>query len=391
MTLVLVAAVFLFINPFKRNRNEVPRPFVASDLITELTSHIVQRGLPPEEYLSGLFDSREVVFVAEYGQIRQHVEVIARTIPLLHARGVRRLGLEIVLFEDSDRIDTILTASDFDETAVHGIFFNRMIIWGFSEYVDIFRSAWEVNRGLHDDEEPFRIVGLSTRANWQEIETEQEAEDPEVIARVYEDGLPDSVMADIIMSEFVRKGEAALVLTEMSHAFTSYLSIKYVERAEEIGLSEARRAGNIVYDIIGSRAATVLFHAPWPYKKARNLVVHPVQGSIDGTIENLPEEWSAAGFDVAGTPFAELSARRSDFFYGYEDLVLSELADGYIITGPIASYEMVTPIPEFITAENIDEAIRGFPGPNIEGVTPEELNAYIASLIEGRKRIIDLF
>ena len=109
-------------------------------------------------------------------------------------------------------------------------------------------------------------------------------------------------------------------------------------------------------------------------------------------MEELPPELQFAGFRTLGTPFGDLDSDLNDFSRGYEqDLLLKDFCDAYIITGPIASYETVIPIPGFIDQSNIDEAIANFPGPNIDPVTVEEMNSYIANILESRKQILDRF
>ncbi len=230
--------------------------------------------------------------------------------------------------------------------------------------------------------------------NWEYLENEKQMQDPEVIKLIYEKGVPDEFMAETVMREFVRKGRRALIYTTIQHAFTSFRTIEYAEKARKVELGDDRRAGNIVYDRIGDEAATVLFHSPWPYKRAQALVTYPADGAIDRLMENLSDDtaYVYAGFDTHGTPFGELDSDRNDFSYGYDErLSLADFCDGYIITGPIGDYETVTLIPGFINDSNIAEAIARFPGPNIDSVTVDEMNSFIAGVLDSRAKIIDRF
>lgn len=389
---VAILIFFVFFNPFGRNKeNDVPLPYVRSDVLDELESYLVDRYQTPEAYLAGLFRNHSIVFLGEFGRIAQQVEVVQNAIPLLYEAGVRNLGMEFALFEDTGQINEIITASSFDEQAVSRILFNRMVLWGYQDYLDVFRAAWELNAALPDDAPKFRIVGLNVPVNWYALEDERDMQDPEIIAQVYNRGVPDDFMAETILEQFVRRDEPALIYVSIQHAFTSFVLKEYAEKAQEMGLSEARRLGNIVFDRIGTDAATVLFHAPWPYDRAQTLITHPADGAIDRLLKELPEAYQRAGFDVPGTPFGHLDAERNDFAKEYDDLLLSDLCDGYIITGPIAAYEPVVAIPGFITEENLDEAMRRFPGPNLDPVTAEELNSYIAGVIDSTQQLIDRF
>lgn len=390
--IVIILVFFLFFNPFRRrSQDDVPQPYVANEVLDELSGYLESHHRSPEVYLAELFRDHSLVFLGEFGRVSQQVNVVSRSIPELYERGIRHMGIEFALYEDTPRIDAILTADSYDEDAVHEILFNRMVLWGYQEYADIFRYAWELNSGLPEDSPPFRIVGLNVPIRWDKLENERDMRDPEVIARVYENGVPDIFMAETILEEFVRKDRKALVFTSLQHAFTSFVVEPYAEKAREMELPDDRRAGNIVYDRVGNAAATVLFHSPWPYKRAQALVTRPVEGTFGRLIPVLPEDMRFAGFDTAGTPFGELDAERNDFAEGYDNLVLQDLCDGYIITGPISSYETVTPIPGFIDEDNIDEALLRFPGPNVDPVPVEEMNTYIANVVDSTQKIMDRF
>ncbi len=143
MIAVAVLIFFIFFNPFKRGSStDVPLPYVRSDVMEELRGYLEEHFTDPVDYLAGMFTDHSIVFLGEFGQIRQQVEVVTRAIPVLYDRGIRHLGIEFALYEDTQRIDAILTAAEYDEEAVREVLFNRMVLWGFREYADLFRAAW---------------------------------------------------------------------------------------------------------------------------------------------------------------------------------------------------------------------------------------------------------
>ena len=272
------------------------------------------------------------------------------------------------------------------------ILFNRMVIWGFEEYADIFREAWKFNQSLPKDSDVFRIVGLNVRQNWHLIESDRDLKKPEIVEQVFAYGIPDVAMAEVIIREFVRKGEKALIYTSVQHAFTDFESIHYTDSAEKTGLDDTRRTGNIVHDQIGDRSATVLMHGPWPYERAQLLAVFPANGVFDSLLDEMPPEQQRIGLKITGTELADISAGRSDYAYKHDGLKFSDVCDGYILTGPIQQYEVVSPIPDFITADTLEAAIRNFPGPNVvEEIDEVELNEYIAGLLANRKKYLERF
>ncbi len=177
----------------------------------------------------------------------------------------------------------------------------------------------------------------------------------------------------------------------MQHSFTAFETKEYTENAEESGLGDTRRAGNIIYDLIGDRAGTVLMHGPWPYDKAQLLSVFPADGVFDSLMDDLPVEQRTAGLLVTSPELVDIRAGRSDYSQDYSNLKLSDMCDGYIITGPINEYEMVEPIADFITEENIATAMSDFPGTNPGEISVEDMNKYIAGLLENRKTFLRKF
>jgi len=55
----------------------------------------------------------------------------------------------------------------------------------------------------------------------------------------------------------------------------------------------------------------IFLHAPWPSAESREDRVRPADGIIDRLMETLPAKSRRGGFDVVGTPFAELPGSTS--------------------------------------------------------------------------------
>ena len=50
--------------------------------------------------------------------------------------------------------------------------------WGYQEYIDLYKAAWQLNHGLPAGAPPFRVVGLNVRQYWESLKTEQGPEGP---------------------------------------------------------------------------------------------------------------------------------------------------------------------------------------------------------------------
>ncbi|MGA2614409.1 MAG: hypothetical protein ABSG38_13310 [Spirochaetia bacterium] len=394
---VAVVALFLFFNPlqlWKGAGRGARRPGLPQSSLAQLVAFAESHHKAPEDYVLGCFASHDIVFLGEFYKIRQNVQLVSSLIPRLYAAGVRNLGIEYALSDDQRDIDSLVTADAWDETKARAIIFDWIVTWGFQEYVDIFKTAWQLNHGLPRGSRPFRVLGLSVRQNWEYLTTEKDAQDPKVVARVFANGVPDAHMAEVIDRELIEKGHKGLIVCGMQHAFTGFRSTEYQKSAEKLRLSETRRAGNIVYEKIGARAFSIALHAPWPDAGSSTGLTWAADGAIDSLIANLPPGDRYAGFDAAGTPLGALPVTTGTFARDARagtTLTLADLFDGYVIQGPLAGYTVVTPIAGFVKPADAARALRDFPGAKPPSLTAEQANQAIADDAAAVQKLLGQF
>jgi hypothetical protein len=360
IVLVVVAGAFLVFNPlqlFNRNAGSPHRTALEAARLAPLLSYAESAWRSPEEYILAAFERHDVVLLGEFFKIRQNVQLVQNLIPRLYAAGIMNLGIEYALSDDQEEIDSLLTAPAWDESRARAVTFQWLVTWGYQEYIDLYRAAWQVNKGRPAGAKPFRIVGLNVLQNWEYLKTQNDLGNPKIAH-----GVPDAHMADVIDREFTRTGEKALVFCGSQHIFTRYRSRAYEKNAAEMKLPETRRAGNIIYERIGARLFAISIHAPWPDPTRKTGLSYPVDGAVDALIDALPPEKRSAGWDTAGTPLGALPIGRSPYADGAQTGTLADLFDGYIVQGPIAEYALVTPIRDFIRPADAERAGREFPG-----------------------------
>ena len=395
IVLVVVAGAFLVLNPlqlFNRNAGTPRRPALEAARLAPLLSYAESSWRSPEEYILAAFARHDVVLLGEFFKIRQNVKLVQDLIPRLSAAGIRNLGIEYALSDDQGEIDALLTAPAWDESRARAITFHWLVTWGYQEYIDLYRAAWQVNKGRPAGAKPFRIVGLNVRQNWESLKGQNDLGNPKVVASIFAQGVPDAHMADVIDREFTRTGEKALVFCGTQHIFTRYRSRGYEKNAAEMKLPETRRAGNIVYERIGSRVFAISLHAPWPDPTQKTGLAYPVDGAVDALIDALPAEKRSAGWDTAGTPLGALPLGRSPYSDGAQTGTLADLFDGYVVQGPISAYAMVTPIRDFIQPADAERAGREFPG--VKPASPptvEQLNQTIVDDVDSLAKALAQF
>jgi hypothetical protein len=376
-----IVGAIVFIDPFGFFRKPaafVVRPAVEAGAVSPLVSYAQSHFKKPGDYLVSAFASHDIVFIGELNKIAENPRLVASVIPSLYAAGIREIGIEFALAEDQTRIDALLSAPVYDENEARRITMDWIVMWGFQEYVDIYKAAWQFNRSLKKDAKPFRIVALNVRYLYEFLKTQNDVNDVEAIKKVTANGVTDAFMADVIRREFTEKKEKALVYCGMQHASTRFMDTQYAKNASDKKLADTRRTAEIVRERIGPRAFTVLLHGPWPDEKSVVGLSYPVAGAIDALIDALTLDKKTAGFDTVGTPFGALPVKSGWWAVNHPSLTLADICDGYIVMGPIIGYHAVTPISGFITDRDAEYAVKNFPAPKQPDLTAEKLNGFIA-------------
>jgi len=395
--LIVVAAIaglLLFVNPlqyFRGNAGSVSRPAADRAVVDTLLRFADSHWRSPQDYVVSAFASHDLVFLGEFFKIRQNVELVQGLLPRLYAAGVRNLGIEYALSDDQKDIDALVTGPAWVEAKARAITFDWLVTWGYQEYIDLYKAAWQLNHGLPAGAKPFRVVGLNVRQYWEFLKSNKDLGDPQIVAKIFAHGVPDAHMAEVIDREFLQKGEKALVYCGTQHIFTRYRSREYEKNAADMKLPEIRRAGNLIHDKIRARAFCISLHAPWPDKKQRNGLAYPAEGVIDALITALPADKRNAGWDTSGTPLGALPVRTGSYPEGAAGMTLADLFDGYIIQGPIAEYTTVTPIKDFVRPEDADRAARDFPGVKTTPPTVAQVNQSIEDDVQAVGKLLAPF
>jgi len=147
-----------------------------------------------------------------------------------------------------------------------------------------------------------------------------------------------------------------LVYCGMHHAFTRYHQPVYDFKEGFLERLNDQRMGNLIYKQIGNQAMTICLHFPWVSSKGWDEpAVRPANGMIDELMATFKD--TRVGFDVVGTPFESVSATDTCYAFGHPGFKLADFTDGYIYQKPFREYQGVTVDPQFITKENLKEAV----------------------------------
>ena len=344
---------------FKRPEKveKMPLPRLNSDLKQELTDYLNSHFTKPVDYVISKFKDHQIVFLGEMHRVQHDALLVQQLIPQLYKHHIYNLAIEFATHRDQPLIDSLLQAKEYNPKIANQILFNHNVTWSYREYADLFKVAWQVNHTLARSEQPFRIIGLNMVRNWSYVRTEEDLNNPQVMAKVFPEGRNgDAVMAKNLIQEVVAKKQKALVYCGLHHAFTQFKQpISTPEGHFDRFIED--RMGNIVYNRIGKRAFTICLHQIWDNAPGGGWQpTYPVNGYIDALMHELGPKYYPVGFDTHNSPFGKLPCSRSSYKFGYKRLTLADVCDGYIFTKPFSQYQRVRHIKGFINKNNVEQA-----------------------------------
>ena len=354
---VIVSTLFSFLSlmwfsPLISQEAVKPWKEISETKKKELIAYLKANWKSPEDYVIEKFARYDIVFIGEFHRIKHDVELIQNLIPRLYAAGIYDLGIEFLPYEEQARINRLINSEKYDEDLARSLMFQFDPCWGYVEYMDILKKAWQLNNSLSKDQPRFRIVGLNYIPDWSVL---QEKMTVNLWEKFWHKGDPDQHMAEVILKEFVAQKKKALIYSGMHHAFTKYYQPVYDFEKKVLIRLHKGRMGNIIAEKIPDKVFTIFLHSPWMAKTSFTELIYPVGGVIDLVMAEFEDK--RVGFDVKGSPFGELEDPETYYSIGYDRFTLSVFCDGYIFQKHFKDYQVCTVDEQFVTNDNLKEAI----------------------------------
>jgi|GEM_PF-1486727 len=298
------------------------------------------------------FANSDVVLIGENHFIAEHVTFVADLIPTLHANGVNILYSEFISVDYTPLIEEVINAEHFDEQKAKNLLLLNLWDWPYKEYMDLYRSAWEVNRSITDGPK-FRIIGLDRPHNYSVMQTPEDWDDPEKRKAFFVDW--EDSWAERVLSETVEKNEKALVYCGINHAFTFYNQPILDEDGTFYRMAARDRVGQYLFDALGERCSMLSFHIPWDSKDGETEIsVNPLNGRLDQLTDSLSDNQKSYGFYTQTSPLGKVIDSNGFYANGYPNFNLAQFCDGYVVPSKVCDLTMCEFIPNFIDSTNID-------------------------------------
>ncbi|HQO67961.1 MAG TPA: hypothetical protein PLU06_04095 [Candidatus Syntrophosphaera sp.] len=349
---------------------------------SELKDYLLNEGKAPLDYVLDKFENHEIVLLGEMHYIRQQVEMYHRLIPLLPEHGINLFATEFGRREDQALIDELLGKEQFDFPLAKLITLRQEAFWGYQEYLDVYRLIWEQNRKNPPDRQ-IRCIGLNDPYNWKlynkicrEQKREPNAEERKLIWK----DCDEKNWLRALNKYHVPGVTKVLGIMGSHHAFTRYREPDFTEeggRKVFAGFNKVR-FGNQVHEEYGDAVCNICFYDPWDSLESDAPPKAPGGGIIEDIIS---PHFSELAFDLKDSPVGELA---DDSFYslGYKDFRLRDISDGMIYTCKLTEFKNLTPIPDFIDTDNLQEFRDYAPFNYDTDKSCEEINRIIAESAE---------
>ena len=324
----------------------------------------------PEAYIVEKFADRDIIFLGESHYVSSNLEFLQTLLPELYKAGVYTLVWEFANHKEQDKVDRLITGASYDEQLAKQIMADWYPVgFGYTEYGDVYRAAWRLNKSLPEDARTFRIVAVNIAEPIDKMEPGKTG-DYDVRNRAHGGSFFHEInhaWARVIDEEAIQKNEKALVYAGAGHTTTRFYTDRRRPRGN--GLS----AGNFIYDYLGAdRVMSINLHGS---------TGGPVAGkTVERVVEALPEAKQRVGMDTRGTPLGALPARAAGYLSEQgksSDFTLADVTDGYIYLGtPLCEVEPVSAIPNFTDETTLALIQRRFSvyEPRDEPYTAEELD-----------------
>ena len=301
-----------------------------------LAGTLKEHGLAPVDYVVGTFRDHEVVLLGETHGVQETCRFVADLVePLYRRAGVRQLASEFIRSRNTDRVNRLVTAPEFDEARAVAIQRDGpWPTWGYQEYLDILRAVWKLNRGLPAGAERFRVAGLDS--DWDQYDLWfTHRQDPRKRFNIQLER--ESNMAHVVETEAFEKKRKTLVHVGWSHSI----------------LCHGVRLGTVLHKKYGERLFQVAMHRLDTVGRGRK------PARITRFLEEIHRAAGGrpAGFDVVGSPLANLVDSETMWSRARKDARFGHFHQGYVILKPLAELHEVHWVKGFITDAMFEKAL----------------------------------
>ena len=302
----------------------------------------------PFNFIADKFNDHSIVFIGEFHKRKQDLEFFSNLIPYLYReKKINVIGWEFGAADYQKDADSVVTAPEFDRKKAISIMRRSMYYWCYEEYLNIFKTIWQLNKEIAPTEEKIRFLQLNTPY----IPKLWSSPDPKTRLEGRMKNF-DNILPGIVEREVIQKNKKILIYCGLHHSFTKFKTPKM------FFLKERERAGQRLYekypDEIYQICLMCAFLPRWTmYYELRHRQDYKCVYPFDAVFNQL--------YDTLKRPFAISSsnpcfANLKDYnsFYAFDKgngIKLKDFCDGCIMLNSFDKFEPVHIINDWVTTE----------------------------------------
>ena len=329
------------------------------------------------KFVADKFDNHSVVFLGELHKRKQDLEFFSNLIPYLYrTKNINIIGWEFGAAEYQKDADSVVTASGFDRKKAIAIMRNSKYYWCYEEYLDIFKTIWQINKNILQADEKIRFLQLDKPYIPKRWDSQNQSIRLEERKKSF-----DNILPDIVEKEVMQKNKKILIYCGWEHSLTKFKTPKFFFIKEK-----ERRAGERLFNKYPNIVCQLWLVAPfpprwWMYKELTNSedlkYVYPFEAVFNQLYDTLKRP-----FAVNSNNPAFANARDYNSFYAFDKfngIRLRDFCDGCIMLNAFDKIEPVKLIPDWVTTEEeLNEMKQVLPDSDAKNIkTIQDLTNYI--------------
>jgi hypothetical protein len=230
----------------------------------------------------------------------------------------------------------IVTAAEYDaDTVVALMREGPWPTWGFRDYAEIFRAVWSTNQARGKDAPPLLVLGLDSDWNQYELwfgKLSQKQTMQILLAR-------ERTMTDALENGPLRTaGTKVLAHVGFAHSVTC----------------QGERLGTVLRKRHGDRVFQVAVHQAFPAERGTAALTKDLDALFT---RQAKDHGGPFGFDVVGSPLADLRAPDCIFWRMVPGAGLEDFAMGYVFLAPLAELRGMRWLPGFVDEAHFAQAV----------------------------------
>jgi hypothetical protein len=362
-TILLIAAIitaFLILyTVFNLNLFHQTKSITPAEISTYIQD-IDKESSNPFRFVADQFNDHDVVFIGELHKRKQDLEFLNKLIPYLYqAKKINIIGWEFGAAEYQADADSVVTAADFDRRKAIAIMRRSMYFWCYEEYLDVFKTIWQINKTIANDGDKIRFLQLNRPYDLRRLRSADKNTRLEEESK----GNFDNTLPGIVEREAISKNKKILIYCGLHHALTKFHTPKI------FFFKDKGRAGQVLYGKYPGKIFQISLLSPYPprwfiYRELTHDRQYKFVYPFDAVFNQL--------YDTFKRPFAvnsndPLFANIKDFnsFYAFDTwsgIKLKDFCDGIIMLNAFDKIEPVNIISDWVTTnEELNEVKKKLP------------------------------